>query len=132
MLIDIWVSIPKPGKENDSPPTEQYSFRALLDTGATMSAISKKVVEKVGLVPGGWRLITGVHATGKTPTCSVGILVPVSEQAPEQVQIHMRGLEKMEVSVLEFQPEDFDVLPGMDILQSCHLSMHGGVFVLSI
>ena len=58
------------------------------------------------------------------------MLIAVWVSIPKPV--HMRGLEKMEVSVLEFQPEDFDVPPSMDILQSCHLSMHGGVFVLSI
>lgn len=128
MLVDIWVSVPGQNGDENAPPVNQFQYRALLDTGATISGISKKVVSEMNLIPDGWLPITGAHGKQDTPTCSVGMVIPVSEQAT----VSMRGFEKMKVMVMDFQPEGFDVIIGMDLLHACHLSMSNGVFMLSI
>ncbi len=37
----------------------------------------------------------------------------------------------MVVMELPFQPPDFDVLLGMDVLVNFHITMHGAVFIMS-
>lgn len=53
-----------PFSGQNSEPTKQ--FVALWDTGATLSAISKNVVESLGLVPFNTGLV--YHAGGNQPT----------------------------------------------------------------
>lgn len=134
MLINVLVSPPATAEQAKAkaPPEDVVSFRALLDTGATISGISEKVVSAMDLVPDGWRPVTGVHGTQDTPTCCIAMHIPISEVDPDGETIHMRGFAKMNVTVLEFQPDDFDVLIGMDLLQACHLSMSSGMFFLSV
>ena len=42
----------------------------------------------------------------------------------------MAGRE-LEVAELPYQPDNFDVLLGMDLLMDFHITMHGGLFILS-
>ncbi len=37
----------------------------------------------------------------------------------------------MEVTLLNFQPENFDVLLGMDLLEGFHLTIHADQFIIS-
>ena len=38
---------------------------------------------------------------------------------------------RLEVALLPFQPDNFDILLGMDFLMSFHLTMYGGAFIIS-
>ena len=128
MLVDVWASAPVQHDNENTPRAGQFQFRALLDTGAAISGISRKGVADMNLTPDSWLQIAGVHGKQDTPTCNVGLVIPVREQST----VSMRGFQKMMVIVLDFQPEGFDVIVGMDLLHACHLSMSGGVFMLSI
>lgn len=131
ILINVLVSVPNKDLDDSSLPDSQVGYRALVDTGATISGISEKVVSELGLIPDGWRPITGVHGTKNTLTCSVALHVAVSEVNQSGETVHVRGSSKMSVTVLDFQPKDFDVILGMDMLMSYHLSMSNGMFILS-
>lgn len=131
ILLTAHVARPsgKPAQEAEVVP-----FRALLDTGATITSVSMRVVNALRLAPDSWRPVTGVHGTVTTPTYSVNIAVPITEPVPnpagETSHTFSRGA-NLEVALLKIQPETFDVLLGMDLLESFHLTIHADQFILS-
>ena len=128
ILLSVWVSNPSPDANIAN------SYRALLDTGATISAISPKVLAELQLSQDGWMPIDGVHATDDLPTCTVGIHVPITELSHDQrpPQTMVRGQNRMKVTIMGHQPNTFDVLLGMDLLYEFHLTVYQDQFVISI
>ena len=51
------VNVSKPSLD-DKDPEDVETFRALLDTGATISSVSQKVVDTLSLLPDGWTSVT--------------------------------------------------------------------------
>ena len=47
-----------------------------------------------------------------------------------QVQTTLRGSD-LEVALLPYEPKNYDVLLGMDLLLRFHLTLYGGNFILS-
>lgn len=90
-----------PYSSNNAEPVRQ--FKALWDTGATLSAISRKVVDALGLVPFNTGLV--FHAGGNQPTnfYKINILLPSG------LGFHTR-------TVMEASLKDCDMLIGMDII----------------
>ena len=110
-------------------------FRALLDTGVTMTMVSSKVIEALDLAPDSWRPITGVHGTVNTPTYTVNLAVPIVEIAssPDGEATHnmfSRGA-RLEVASHGMQLDTFDILLGMDLLKDFHLTVFQDHFILS-
>lgn len=132
--IILWVHVAKPNLDSDSIGSEAIAFEALVDTGATISGMSPKVIESLGLKPDGWQSVTGVHGTADTPTYAVSIAVPISEEVsgPDggATKTFSRGA-NLEVALLQPQPNTFDVLLGMDLLENFHLTIHKDLFILS-
>ena len=90
--------------------------------------ISQKVVDQTGLVAVGIVEISGVSGEvleAEKFRAGIGIPIPADETAD-----YVAGRE-LEVSLLPFQPENFDILLGMDFLEVFHLTMHKGLFILS-
>ena len=109
-------------------PDTVVPYKALLDTGAQSTMISQKVVDQTGLVAVGIVEISGVSGEvleAEKFRAGIGIPIPAGETAT-----FMAGRE-LEVSLLPFQPENFDILLGMDFLEVFHLTMHKGLFILS-
>lgn len=119
---------------NSHQGADAVPFRALLDTGATITSVSRQVVNILRLAPDSWRPVTGVHGTVTTPTYSINIAVPITEpvSGPDGERPHTfsRGA-NLEVALLKIQPETFDVLLGMDLLESFHLTIYADQFILS-
>ena len=115
---------------------DRRSYSALLDTGAQGTMISRKVVDGVGLSAIGHRPI--VPVTGRpfyAQKYRVRLDIPISSRTrmPDgdiQVQPTLRGSD-LEVALLPFEPENYDVLLGMDLLLGFHLTLYGGNFILS-
>lgn len=82
-------------------PLKEYT--ALWDTGAEISAISKNVVDALGLVP--FAPCLSFHAGGSKPTS----LYKVNIMLPNGVGFHT-------MTVMEAVLKDCDVLIGMDII----------------
>ena len=109
--------------ETDESPT----FRALLDTGAQRTMISSKVVEEAGLESIGYASIVPVNGEPfRTKKFWVRIGIPIQQGG--SALLAGRGLE---VSLLPFQPDNFDILLGMDLIRHFHFTMHDQLFILS-
>lgn len=117
------VSIP-----GDTDLSTVKPYRTILDTGAQGTMISGKVVSEVGLTSIGTSLI--VPASGESIQCNkfriqFGIAITDSSGA------FMRTRD-MDVCELPYQPDNYDVLLGMDFLPTAHFTLHGGGFILSL
>ena len=123
-----------------SPPsarTEPKSYAAILDTGAQGTMISRKVVDEGKLSSIGFTDIIPVSgAPIQTEKYRVRVDIPIGDQMETSgggagPLLNLRGKE-IEVSLLPFQPENFDVLLGMDFLSEVHFTMYKDEFILSI
>lgn len=83
---------------------ESESVMAIWDTGASHSAISKRLATKLGLVPTNKRRITGVHGTNLCNAFYVDIYLP------------NRTYLSLEVTEVDGLVGPADVLIGMDII----------------
>lgn len=123
-----------------SPPSarnEPKYYPAILDTGAQGTMISQKVVDEGKLSSIGSTDIIPVSGEPiQTEKYRVRIDIPIGDQVETpggeaSPWINLRGKE-IEVSLLPFQPHEFDVLLGMDFLSEVHFTMYKGEFILSI
>ncbi len=123
-----------------SPPsarTEPKSYPAILDTGAQGTMISQKVVDEGKLSSIGFTDIIPVSGDPiQTEKYRVKVDIPIGDQIEASgggagAWLNLRGKE-IEVSLLPFQPENFDVLLGMDFLSEVHFTMYKDEFILSI
>ncbi len=84
--------------------------KAIWDTGATSTVITKKVVNALKLVPTGMTNVSGVSGKSQAPTYVVDVILP-------------NNVTVVNVNVLEGIGESFDVLIGMDIIQMGDLAI---------
>lgn len=76
ILLNVVVGLP------DTLPTK--AFRALIDTGASMSCVTPALVEHLGLrrvVE--WDRLEGVHGPGEVPIYHVFMGIPISDHHDE-------------------------------------------------
>ena len=103
------------------------SLPALVDTGAQRTMISPKVVKEANLSPIGYTQI--VPASGKpirTEKYRANLGISIA-----QGNVGFVTGSELDVAGLPFQPENFDILLGMDLLRHFHFMMHGDLFILS-
>jgi len=115
------------GKNGDGENRRPY--KALLDTGAQTTLISQKVSDEVGLQAIGHELIipvTGVPIRTKKYRIRLDIPIGVSGR-----EIFFREKD-IDVSLLPYNPSNYDVLLGMDFISELHLTICGNRFILSI
>ena len=106
---------------------QREGYMALLDTGSQVTLISPRVVNQMGLKAIGHTSLT--PASGEliiTPKYRATLAVPVGSGST----VFPSGRE-LEVSELPFQPDNFDILLGMDFLEVFHFTMYGRTFILS-
>lgn len=112
----------------------RYSFNALLDTGAQITAISPNVVERLGLVPIGETAVT--VANGQTvPTYQyhawVDIPIQYTQTAPQAGQGNFFKGKELLVAGLSYNPWRYDLLLGMDLLGIFHVTIYDNRIILS-
>lgn len=73
ILLEVIVSKPRSKENSEDGQTNSESFTALLDTGATISAVSQRVIGKVGIQPISWIPVQGVHGTEDNATYLAGL-----------------------------------------------------------
>ena len=56
----LTVRVSRPQLQPDQA-VHSEAFRALLDTGATITAVSQNVIDTLHLTPAGWQAVTGVQ-----------------------------------------------------------------------
>ena len=99
-------------------------YESILDTGATVSLVSPRVVRETDLTPIGFTQIV--------PASGVIAVTPVYQVRLDILAGHeWRGWDRVIVARLPYQPSDYDVLLGMDLIRGCHFTMFGGQFFLS-
>ena len=124
ILLKAAVRIP--GVDGDKPPT----FDAIVDTGSQITMISEHVVESIGAKSTGRRGILPVSGTPLfVPTYWLSVFIPVMmENAEPNTFAAGRNLEAAQ---LPYEPSNYDILLGMDMLIGFHITMYGGQFILS-
>ena len=116
------ILIASVGAEGSEKP-----YSALLDTGAQSTLISPRVVEEADLKAIGLADIVPVSGEPiRTPKYRVTLSIPISQGST----ILLAGGE-LDVAKLPFQPDNYDILLGMDFLMPFHFTMYGGSFILS-
>lgn len=90
-----------PSTENNKPEFKQ--FKAIWDTGATNTVITKNVVDQLGLIPTGKATTRGVHGESVVNTFIVNVGLPNNVAIPL-------------LPVTEGVLSDADLLIGMDII----------------
>ena len=131
--ILLTVHVSKPGEIDENGTDGVSSVTALLDTGATMSGVSKGLIEHLELIgTGEWESIAGVHGLENVPLYEVDLVLPISEILPDNEQTTFaRGVGKLKVMPLSIGASNFEVLLGMDFLESFHLTIYRDMFILS-
>ena len=111
---------------------QRNSFPALIDIGASSSVISHNVVEKLNLKPCGQTSAFSVSHEVVVNTYNASIGIPVSELDENNNPIchHVKHFNLL-VSEMPVLHNRFDVLIGMDIIQSCILIIHNNLCIFS-
>ena len=109
-----------------------HRFAALVDTGATMTAITSRLAAQIGVAPVGRGSF--LPASGEpvdTNLFGLHLAIPVDTPTDEG-EVHTFAVGgPLVVFELPYQPPDHDVLLGMDVLANFHITMHGGSFIMS-
>jgi len=110
----IQVMIWKPGVvlggSTPGAPMNANLYNALIDTGASCSSISDKVIKAEGLTPSGKQPVGGVH--GNHPTNAYSFLLGVPFISGQQAS----GVMNASVRAFNINGIEFIPLPGLDVL----------------
>lgn len=110
------------------------NFRALLDTGATLTAVSPAVVNAVGLLPTGTMPLTVASGTTfEALQYSARIDIPIEyavAHKPDEPQQFLVG-NQLVVAGLPYQPDGYDVILGMDLIGTFHMTIYRNRIILS-
>lgn len=103
---------------------------ALVDTGATHTGITNKVVRTLGTPAtiGRGQYGTASGEVVEADIYGLHVAVPVSRQPGETLFVSGGALS---VSEMPHQPTNYDLLLGMDLLKRFHITMWDGVFIMS-
>jgi len=129
IVLGVAVSTP------NAPGSKPLMCQALLDTGAQVTAISEKLVSKLGL--GVIRTCSIVVADGVEIPANVHRIrldIPLTERLNNGrggVNAANLGGADLSAAGLPFQSPDYDVIIGMDFLPQFHFAMYGEHFTLS-
>ncbi|MCY3893682.1 MAG: retroviral-like aspartic protease family protein [Acidimicrobiaceae bacterium] len=121
VLIGVAVLVPRSARQDPEP------FQALVDTGAQVSAIGPRVVERFGADPyltTTMRTASGVAEPAHLYRAIIGVTAPDTDAANFLwVPVNAVGLPRA-------QP-GYDVIVGLDILARVHASLIEGTLTLS-
>ena len=129
IIINCGVGIPLKKSKGSVPDGGYMGCKALVDTGAQQTCISRKVAKLLKLSHIGEGKIIGANGESivrhymVSVGIGVGVLIDGLEQ--EQQKISFTGIGELKVSRLE---NDFgaDVLLGMDVIQILRFTIHNG------
>ena len=108
LISDVTIS--------DFENKNQVDFKAIWDTGATNSVITKNVVDKLGLVPTGMTKVLGVNSCSEQPTFLINLVLP-----------NKVAVLNINVTQCDLNSGGNDVLIGMDVISigDFSVSHHG-------
>jgi hypothetical protein len=105
-------------------PLNPTPYNALIDTGASCSCVSDKVIKAEGLIPSGKQAVSGLHGSQPTNAYRFQIAFPFV-QSQSGGGLVSANIVVFDINGIEFIPlPNIDVLIGKDIICT-------GVFVMS-
>ena len=113
-LLPVSISLPISALEQYHPHGKQIqnvSCDALIDTGASISAISSKIVKQLGLIEIGFERIASVHGIELRPIYVGHITFPWGSA--------------MEIPIVGCELQGLDCLIGRDVLRFWHMTYDG-------
>ena len=113
-LLPVNISLPTAVLEQHLTHTKQpqtISCDALVDTGASVSAISSKIAEQLGLVVTGFKNIASVHSSEVCPVYFGRITFPWGSG--------------MEIPLISCELQGLECLIGRDVLRYWHMTYDG-------
>lgn len=122
-----------PGADGDKNPKLDI-FKALIDTGATSTCISGRVVSATGLAPSGKTLMTGATGVSYVDqfTFGVGFLLSPEQQPTGETMADV-AIRRVQGCLFHNGGFAFDVLLGRDIICGGSFTLSfDGHFILSI
>ncbi len=116
------------------PP--KNTFKALIDTGAQKTCISRSIVDTLGLVSSGKALIQSATQVTSVKRYEVHLIIPTEKItiiSKNQIRLtpHAEPFMNHPVNEMPAELPNFQVLLGMDILKDCNLIIAHGEFILS-
>jgi hypothetical protein len=121
---------------SDDPNPAHRPYQALLDTGAQRTLVSEKVAREVRLTPiGDCRIIPASGESILTNEYRVRIDIPIGSEirlpgGKKKPHVVYMGRD-IEVAELPYQPENYDVLLGLNFIRGFHLTLYLDQFILS-
>ena len=110
LQVFVWKPGFVPPPANPTTPMAANGYNALLDTGASCSCVSDKVIKTEGLIPSGKQQVGGVHGSQSTNAYRFQIAIPfVQGQA-------VTGAVSANIVAFNINGVEFIPLPGIDIL----------------
>ena len=147
-IIAVKVFLPTLTKDEfDAVCVNATNYRALVDTGANTCAISNQIVDDLELLPHKKLQMMTAGTPHDTFAYLVGIAVPVTdtEMRPEMradgnvvvnpvtVSEMWRGFQQTEVtSFPDVGDRGFDIILGMDMLETFHITIYEKHIIISI
>ena len=130
-IIPVGVFADKPATPSAVFPAGENSYRALIDTGATGTVISQRIVENLSLEQAGNAYLWGPTGSRAVHRYRAFITIPIHEKQKGKSSVRV-SKEPMSVAVIPSRKREglYDVVLGMDILADCALWMQFGEFVL--
>jgi hypothetical protein len=119
----IWKPGFVPPPQNPGTPMSVSGYNALIDTGASCSCVSAKVINAEGLVPSGKQQVGGVHGNQHTNAYRFQLMIPFvqAQGVSGAVTANIVGFN---INGIEFiPPPNIDVLLGRDVLCTGAFSM---------
>ena len=137
VLLQVHVTTVQAPQEGDHPWTAPHegghTWTALLDTGAQCTFVSPRVIQQLDVPSTG--IANFMPANGEpveTDVYRLSISVPISlGTADDPTAPTFSSGSVVDVMLLPFNPEGYDVIFGMDLVSRYHITLHNGLFVCS-
>jgi hypothetical protein len=116
LQVFVWKPGFVPPQGASAAPMTPNAYNALLDTGASCSCVSDKVIKAEGLVPSGKQQVGGVHGSHPTNAYRFQIAIPFVQGQSAAGAVNA-NIVSFNINGVEFIPlPNIDVLIGRDIL----------------
>ena len=114
----------------------KQSYRALLDTGSTVTLVTQRVVQQLQLSPIGTGSITVASGDSvETALYNAWVDLPIvytpAQRSQSDERSHFFMGNNLLIAGLPYQPEGYDVVLGMDFINMFHMTLYQNTLILS-